>query len=86
MRGDTARYIAGEHSERSPEYIYIYIVCVGGGIEKSFVSVLENFQAKKLLAICLGAYTVGCKLVELEIFQICSNESSYQICAFYNQN
>jgi len=35
-------------------------VCVGGGHRKSFVSVLENFQAKNLLAICLGVYTVGC--------------------------
>ena len=32
----------------------------GGGHRKSFVSVLENFQAKNLLAICLGVYTVGC--------------------------
>ena len=35
------------------------MVCVDGH-RKSFVSVLENFQAKNLLAICLGVYTVGC--------------------------
>ena len=36
------------------------IACGGGGHRKSFVSVLENFEAKNLLAICLGVYTVGC--------------------------
>jgi len=35
-----------------------------GGDRKSNVSVLENFQAKNLLAICLGVYTVGCEFVE----------------------
>ena len=38
--------------------------CIACGVcvahRKSFVSVLENFQAKNLLAICLGVYTVGC--------------------------
>ena len=40
------------------------IACGVGGHWKSFVSVLENFQAKNLLAICLGVYTVGCEFFE----------------------
>ena len=47
-------------------------VCVGGGggHRKSFVSVLENFQAKNLLAICLGVYTVGCvNSLKVKIFR-----------------
>ena len=44
-------------------------VCMGGH-RKSFVSVLENFQAKKLLAICLGVYTVGCvNSLKVKIFR-----------------
>ena len=37
---------------------------------KSFVSVLENFQTKNLLAICLGVYTVGCvNSLKVKIFR-----------------
>ena len=57
-------------------------VCVGGGHRKSFVSVRENFQAKNLLAICLGVYTVGCvNSLQVKIFRyVAMNRHIKSVC------
>ena len=54
----------------------------GGGHRKSFVSVLENFQAKDLLAICLGVYTLGCvNLLKVKFFRhVAMNRHIKSVC------